>query len=57
MARSRACYVGCHEDRYVWVMPDGVPELARLTVTVLAVVKFKPGDPASGKGRGLAVTR
>lgn len=50
-----ACYVGCHGDRYAWVMPDGVPALARFTVTVLAVVKLDPGEPK--RSGGLAVTR
>ncbi len=52
-----ACYVGNYGDRYVWVMPDGVPALSRFTVTVLAVVKFKPGQGGPTKSRGLAVTR
>ena len=49
-----ARYVGRHGDRFVWVTPNGMPGLSRFTVTVLAVVKFKPG-PAGG-GSGLAVT-
>jgi hypothetical protein len=36
-------------------MPDGIPALARCTITVLAVVKFKPRE--TGKSQGLAVTR
>jgi hypothetical protein len=39
------------------VTPDGVPGLARFTVTVLTVVKLKPGPGGAGKSRGLAVTR
>ncbi len=52
-----ACYVGHHGDRYVWVTADGVPQLARFTLCVLAVVKYEPGV-AGGHGgkRGLAVT-
>jgi hypothetical protein len=49
-----ACYVGCWCDRCAWVMPDGVEALSRFTVTVLNVVKLKPGE---GKAKsGLAVT-
>ena len=51
-----ACYVGRHGNRYAWVCADGLPALARFTVTVLAVVKYQPGS-GSGKSRGLAVTR
>lgn len=50
-----ACYVGHWGDRYSWVTADGVPQLARFTVTVLNVIKLKPGD--GGGGHGLAVTR
>ncbi|QDT14315.1 hypothetical protein [Alienimonas californiensis] len=49
-----ACHVGCCGGTYVWVTPDGLPSLSRFTVTVLAVVKFKPGP--SGGGSGLVVT-
>jgi hypothetical protein len=49
-----ACYVGCYGDRYAWVTPEGMPGLARFTLTVLAVVKLKPGEPGR---RGLAFTR
>lgn len=50
-----ACYVGCFGGRYCWVMPEGVPDLARFTVTVLAVVKLAPGEaPAK---TGLAFTQ
>ena len=50
-----ARYVGRHGDRYAWVAPAGLPGLSRFTVTVLSVVKFKPG-PAGGGGGGLVVT-
>ena len=49
-----ACHVGRHGDRYAWVTPAGLPGLSRFTVTVLAVVKFKPG-PTGGRS-GLVVT-
>ena len=49
-----AVHVGCHGDRYAWVTPAGLPGLSRFTVTVLAVVKFRPG-PTGGKS-GLVVT-
>jgi hypothetical protein len=49
-----ACYVSNWGDRYVWVMPDGVQALSRFTVTVLNVVKLKPGEGSTKSG--LAVT-
>ena len=49
-----ACYVGCWGDRCCWVTADGVPALARFTLTVLAVIKLKPGE--GGGKSGLAVT-
>lgn len=51
---ANACYVGHWEGRYAWVTADGVPDLARLTLTMLMVVKLKPGEK-SGKS-SLAVT-
>jgi hypothetical protein len=50
-----ACYVGCYGDRYAWVMAEGIPALARFTVTLLSVVKLKPGE-RRGSPSGLAVT-
>lgn len=49
-----ACYVGDWGGRYVWVAQDGIQDLSRFTVTVLNVVKLKPGE--GGKKSGLAVT-
>jgi hypothetical protein len=49
-----ACYVGRSGNRYAWVMPDGVGALSRFTVTVLSVVKLKPGE--GSKSHGLAFT-
>lgn len=51
-----ACYVGRYGDHYAWVTSDGMAGLARFTLTVLAVVKFKPG-PEVRISRGLAYTR
>ena len=51
-----ACYVGRHGDRYAWVLPGGMPGLSRFTVTVLSVVKFKPGPGGGGGSGGLVVT-
>lgn len=48
------CYVGRWGDRYAWVTADGMPELARFTMTVLLVIKLKPGE--RGEKSGLAVT-
>lgn len=49
-----ACYVGRFGDRYAWVTAEGVPGLSRFTVTVLSVLKLKPGEP---RRRGLAFSR
>lgn len=51
---KNACYVGCHGSLYAWVMPEGVAGLSRFTVTVLSVIKLRPGEGA--KNGGLAVT-
>jgi uncharacterized membrane protein YgcG len=50
-----ACYVGRSGDRYAWVTAAGMPQLARFTMTVLMVIKLKPGERGGGKS-GLAVT-
>ncbi len=42
--------------RYARVTPDGMPGLARFTVTVLGAVRLKPA-PVVGLRRGLAFTR
>jgi hypothetical protein len=52
---KNACYVGRYGDRYAWVTPDGVPGLARFTVTVLGAVKLEPGR--TGRGHSLSFTR
>lgn len=52
---KNACYVGSYGDRYAWVTPEGIPSLGRFTVTVLSVVKLRPGEP--GTRRGLTFTR
>ena len=31
-----ACYVGCCEDCYVWVCPDGLQKLSDITLTILS---------------------
>lgn len=51
---DNACYVGCFGDRYAWVTPEGIPGLARFTVTILTVVKLDTGVPSQ---RGLMVSR
>jgi uncharacterized membrane protein YgcG len=52
---KHACYVGRWGDRYAWVMPDGIPDLARFTASVLTVIKLSPGERGGAKS-GLAVT-
>lgn len=51
---DNACCVGRFGDRYAWVTPEGIPGMSRFTVTVLAVMKLKPGEP---RRRGLAFAR
>lgn len=51
---ENACYVGRFGDCYAWVTPEGIPDLARFTMTVLTVVKLQPGG--SGR-RGLMFSR
>jgi len=51
---KNACYVGRYGHRYAWVTANGVPELSRFTITMLSVLKLKPGEP---RRRGLMVTR
>jgi hypothetical protein len=50
-----ACYVGRSGDRYAWVTPEGMPGLARFTVTALAAVKLEPGR-SRRRNRGLTFT-
>ncbi len=49
------CYVGRSGDRYAWVTPEGMPGLARFTVTALAAVKLEPGR-SERRSRGLVFT-
>lgn len=51
---KNACYVGNFEDRYVWVMPEGIQGLSRFTLIILSIVKLEPGE--GGPSSGLAVT-
>lgn len=51
---KHACYVGRYGKRYAWVTDEGVADLAKFTLTVLAVIKLDPGQ--GGSGKGLAVT-
>ena len=51
---ENACYVGRFGDSCAWVTAEGIPELARFTMTVLTVVKLKPGEPGR---RGLMFSR
>lgn len=53
---ENACYVSHYDDRYAWVTPAGIAELAQFTVTVLMVVKLD-AEKGGGSGRGLAVTQ
>jgi hypothetical protein len=35
---KNACFVGHYCDTYVWVMPDGVANLSRFTLTALELI-------------------
>lgn len=50
-----AIYVGRWGDRYAWVCHTGMSDLARFTITALAVIRLEPGEGESGSG-GLANT-
>lgn len=49
-----AAYVGRWGKHYAWVMPEGVPALSRLTLTILTVLKVDPAGKE--RGGGLAFT-
>lgn len=42
---KNACYVGHYGDVYVWVCPDGVEGLTRMTMTVIDLATGKPHAP------------
>lgn len=41
------CYVGHHCGTYVWVMPEGMDEFTRFTLTVLTLATTDPPGPAA----------
>jgi hypothetical protein len=41
-----ACYVGRYKYCYVWVTSDGMLDLSRFTVAVLAAVRLEPARGA-----------
>ena len=43
-----ACYVGHYRDTYVWVMPEGLEGLTRMTLTVLDIATVQYGTALSG---------
>jgi hypothetical protein len=45
-----ACYVGHYKDCYVWVMPDGLEDLANTTMAVLDIIHAR--GPTIGYGAG-----
>ncbi len=52
---KNAAYVSRYGNRYAWVMPEGVPYLAQLTLAILVVTKLEAGEAMSSSG--LAFTR
>jgi hypothetical protein len=42
---KNACYIGCYQSRYVWVMPEGREGLARFTMTIMNLESGKPHLP------------
>ncbi|MGE0225411.1 MAG: hypothetical protein AB7F35_30085 [Acetobacteraceae bacterium] len=45
-----AAFSGHYRNRYVWVMPDKVESLSKLTLIVLAIVEIKSGERSFGRG-------
>ncbi len=47
-----ACYVGhykgCGQDRYVWVMPDGVKQLSKFSLAIQSLLAVDSQDSSSG---------
>jgi hypothetical protein len=50
-----ACFVGHCGERYVWVTPEGVADLSRFTLIVMAITKRHAADTAIA--HGLVFTR
>jgi len=47
---KNACYVGQFRDRYAWVMPGDVHNLAKFTLAVLTITKLESGEAGSKSG-------
>jgi hypothetical protein len=47
---KNACYVGCSNDRYVWVMDEGVDGLAEFTLAVLSITQLDPAERGFRRG-------
>ena len=45
---KKASYVGHHGHTYVWVMPEQVDALSRLSLLILDIATVKSGQPAPG---------
>jgi hypothetical protein len=45
-----ACYVGCYKGTYVWVMPEGLEDLANTTMAVLDIVHARGATIGYGAG-------
>lgn len=43
-----ACYVASQGDCYVWVMPEGIEGLSRLTLVMLNIATLDPTSPSDG---------
>jgi hypothetical protein len=50
-----ARYTAHFKETWVWVQPDGMEGLSRLTLAILFVAKAKPGE-AETAGAGLMYT-
>ena len=46
---SSACYVGQHGDCYVWVTKDGLPDLSRFSLVILAITNSQTRDIAASQ--------
>ncbi len=45
---KNACYVGNYCDTYVWVMPEGIDDLSRFTMTVMELATHRPETVTRG---------
>jgi hypothetical protein len=47
-----ACYVGRHDETYVWVMPEGMSNLSDLTLAIVDIATREDAETARPEGGG-----